>query len=158
MKLITAVLGITLLGASCVGAEVTGDSPATVTTADYPKDLVVLPKLVVEAQSAPALLTINFRHHLMWSGVKSLRFDQVPAAWAKAGIHLNDEIVAINGRRLDGMHFKDFRALRENVFKPVDEKTATQVELTFDFQRHGENHLSRIRVVLKSSAALITRT
>lgn len=157
MKPITAVLGFTLLATSCIGAEVTGDARATGT--EYsPKDIVLLPRFVIEAQSAPALLKINFRHHLMWNGVKSLRFDQVPAAWAKAGIQVNDEVVAINGRRLDGMHFRDFRALRENVFKPLDEKTATQVELILDIQRHGEDHLSRIPVVVKSSASLITTT
>ena len=40
---------------------------------------------------------------MIWCGVKTLTFTSVPPAWAKAGIKVEDHIVAIDDHPLDGM-------------------------------------------------------
>ncbi len=117
------------------------------------KGVVELPPFVVEA-SSQARLKINFRYHMIWSGLKNFTFTEVTASWAKAGIRVGDRVIGIDGKPTEGMRLRDFGAWLREKLNPLKSKKTSEVPIVFAIQSIGSNTTRSVKLMLKSSTSL----
>ncbi len=118
------------------------------------KDAVVeMAPVVIEETSAPARLKMHFRYHVMWAGLKTLTFTDVPPSWSKAGIEVGDELVKMDGRLVEGMRLlKDLKPFMEAKFKPLRAAKA-DIPFVLEVRPKGKTETRTIKVILKSKTA-----
>ncbi len=94
-----------------------------------------LPPFIVQ-EHGQLYLQLSFRSHLFFRGLKSLHIRSLPTPWQRAGILLGDEVVAINGTRLQGLGLLKFVRLGKEWLAPLSESPPRPTSLVFTIRSH----------------------